>query len=126
MRLSFPCPHCRQLVEADSRRIGAMAICANCLVAFPVPQVQTSATPTASDPSESEVDIALQRPGLDPRWGLVIVGLTVVELSMKVLLVAGLAGFATVLVASIDPFFSGPLLSADRPLLILTLFVALA
>jgi hypothetical protein len=109
-----------------------MILCEYCLVAFPIPENRThcaTSPPNSSTPlpikmqPQSEIDIDLHRLGADSGWRLVSLGLTVVQYSMVVFLVAGLLG---VLALIFDTIHIDPLFSSDRPVLILAGFVTLA
>src|SRR5437588_3049016 len=124
MGFSFPCPHCKMPLRADCRRAGTMTLCEHCLVSFPVPKIANPDTSPPPDlPFEHEKVVSAHHLAGDSGWHLVRLGLTVIELSMVVLLAAGLAGIAAL---GFDPTFKGTLFFSANPTLILALFVAVA
>jgi hypothetical protein len=76
--------------------------------------------------SEADFDAQTHRLPADSGWVLVRLGLTLVRVSMVVLFLASVTFLVAALIAGRDPAYRGPLISLERPVLILATLVALA
>jgi hypothetical protein len=125
MWFSFPCPHCRRSLGADSQRAGAMMRCKECLVAFPVPEMAPAPVPVMAAPQEHAVNIFVGNGSGALGWRLVSLGLSLLVASMVALLAAGVIALGAVVVIG-GRAFNTPLFFPGKSVLILAFFGSLA
>jgi hypothetical protein len=131
MLFSFPCPQCEHVMLADKDQVGRMTLCGNCLLSFPVPnniaslpasaESKLTPRPTLEDDDD---EIVLPQRGSEPGWGLVRLGLTLLQVSLIVFLAAGFIGYIAILFSG-SRALANPFSPENPPVVIIAAFVSL-
>jgi hypothetical protein len=115
---------------ADVDQIGRMTLCGSCLLSFPVPDNIASMPMTAKSkltprptPEDDDAEIVLPQRGCEPGWGLVRLGLTLLQVSLIVLLPAAFVVYAGIALAG-SRALANPFAADNSPVVIIATFVA--